>query len=73
MASEKSEKFRSLAEARTQKAIDAILRIGKLSNRQAYEWTQEDVRKIVKALKEAVGEVEARFEGPTTSAKQFKL
>jgi len=61
---EKSEKFRALAERRTNNALEAILRIGKLSNRQLYEYDESDVKKIVKALRDAVSEVEDRFSSP---------
>ncbi len=61
---EKREKFRSLAEARTNKAIGAIMRIGNLSNRHIYEFEDSEVRKIVRALKNAIAAVEARFESP---------
>lgn len=63
-ADSKREKFRALAEARTNKAIQAITRIGNLSNRQIYEFDDADVRKVIRALKDAVGAVEARFETP---------
>lgn len=61
---EKRRKFRELAENRTNRAIEAIARIGNLSNRQIYEWDDAEVKKIVKALREAVSSVENRFEGP---------
>ena len=60
----KHERFRSLAEARTNKAIEAILRIGNLSNRQIYDFEDAEVRKILRALKDAIASVEARFESP---------
>ena len=63
-AASKREKFRALAEARTNKAIEAILRIGNLSNRQIYDFEDAEVRKVLRALKEAIANVEARFESP---------
>jgi hypothetical protein len=72
--SEKHEKFRELAEARTNRALDSIRKIVNLSNRHLYEWDEAEVRKIVKALKDAVGEVERKFSAPKTSReKSFKL
>jgi len=70
----KREKFRELAESRTNKALDAIGRLGNLSNRTLYEWEETEVRKILKALKDAVSDVEGRFASPKgkTDAK-FKL
>ncbi len=70
----KHSKFRSLAESRTNKAIEAITRIGNLSNRQIYEFDESEVRKIVRALRDAVSAVESRFESPRgKSGGAFKL
>lgn len=72
--SAKHQKFRDLAESRTNKAIDAIGRIGNLSNRSIYEWDEAEVRKVIKALKDAVSEVETRFASPRGKASaKFKL
>ena len=72
--SEKREKFRELAESRTNRAIEAILRIGNLSNRQIYEWEDAEVKKVIRALREAVSSVESRFESPKGKmAGGFKL
>ena len=57
----KREKFRQLAENRTNNALVAIGRISNLSNRQLYEFEEAEVRKVIKALKDAVSEVESRF------------
>lgn len=57
----KHAKFRELAEKRTNKALEAVRLIGNLSNRQTYVFEDAEVRKIVKALRDAVSEVEARF------------
>lgn len=67
-------KFRRLAESRTNKALEAIGRIGNLSNRQIYEWEESEVRKIVKAIREAISEVENRFSSPKGKVDgKFKL
>lgn len=60
----KHQKFRAIAESRTNKAIESILRIGNLSNRQIYDFDEQEVRKIVRALRDAVTSVESRFESP---------
>lgn len=72
--STRHQKFRDLAESRANKAIDSIGRIGNLSNRSLYEWDEAEVRKVVKALKDAVSEVEARFASPKGKASaKFKF
>lgn len=71
---DKREKFRQLAESRTNKAIEAISRIGNLSNRQIYEYEDSEVRKIIRALKDAIVKVESRFHSPRgKSGGGFKL
>jgi hypothetical protein len=73
-AASKHEKFRALAEARTNKAIEAILRIGNLSNRQIYNFEDTEIRKVLRALKDTVASVEARFEAPRgKTGGSFKL
>lgn len=70
----KHEKFRELAEGRTNKALAAMSRIGNLSNKQLYEWEPAEVRKILKALRDEVSKIEARFEAPNAKAPSgFKL
>jgi len=70
----KHEKFRELAEKRTNKALEAVRLIGNLSNRQTYVYEEAEVRKIVKALRDAVTEVEVRFGRSTgRSGGEFKL
>jgi hypothetical protein len=70
----KREKFRQLAENRTNNALVAIGRISNLSNRQLYEFEEAEVRKVIKALKDAVSEVESRFSSPKGKADaRFKL
>lgn len=74
MDAAKHDKFRKLAESRTNKALDAISRIGNLSNRSLYEWDEAEVGRVLKALRSAVSEVEQRFSSPKSrSNSSFKL
>jgi hypothetical protein len=57
----KRTKFVQLAEKRTVNAIKAIRVIGKLGNRSAYEYEDDDVKKIVKALLDEVEALKARM------------
>jgi hypothetical protein len=70
---DKRANFVRLAEGRTQAALDAIRKLGNLSNRRAYEFTEADIRKISKALKEAVTDLERRFGSSTDVSDSFKL
>lgn len=72
--SKKRDKFKDLAEKRTNKALETIRLIGNLSNRQSYSYEDAEVKKIIKALKDAVSEVEARFNTPSgRGGGEFRL
>lgn len=58
---DRRERFVSLAEARTDKALNAIRLLGNLSNRSNYEYTDSDVAQIVRALDAEVRAMKAKF------------
>ncbi len=62
----KRKKFIELAENRTKNAIKAIRVIGKLGNKNAYEFTDADVNKIAKALLREVDLMKARMSSTGT-------
>ena len=67
-------RFVALAEARTDKAINAIRLLGNLSNRTNYEYTDADVVQIVKALESEVRSLKAKFlEAGSGRPSSFKL
>ena len=57
----KAEKFIRLGEYRINKAIDAIGRIENLSNRSAYDYTEEQVEAMFSVLEAKVVEVKTKF------------
>jgi predicted amidohydrolase len=70
----KRDKFVKLAEGRTRNAISAIRVIGKLGNKNAYEFDDADVQKIARALVREVDALKARMS--SSSGKEtidFKL
>lgn len=72
--SSKRDKFVELAQSRTVNAIKAIRVIGKLGNKNAYEFDDSDVNKIVKALNREIDALKARM--TSTGGKEsvdFKL
>lgn len=74
MTKVKRDRFVRLAVKRVNRAIKDIRLIANLSNRAAYEFTDEDSRKIVKALLKEVDTVKARFSGPGSAGKEeFEL
>ena len=70
----KRAKFKELAEKRTNKALEAVRLIGNLANRQNYAYEDAEVRKVVRALRDAVADVEARFgKSSSRGSGDFKL
>jgi hypothetical protein len=70
----KRQKFVKLAESRTVNAIKAIRVIGKLGNRNAYEYDDADVNKIVKALSNEIEALKNRMKTTKSSeGVDFKL
>ncbi|MEM7291326.1 MAG: hypothetical protein AAF412_13305 [Pseudomonadota bacterium] len=70
----KREKFVKFAESRTVNAIKAIRIIGKLGNRNAYDYDDADVRKIVKALNDEIEALKNRMKTTKSSdGVDFKL
>ncbi len=56
------EKFVKLATKRVNRTIKCINLIGNLSNRSNYDFTDEDVAKIFKALQEELNACQKRFD-----------
>lgn len=59
----KRQKFIELAEARVNRAIKDIRLIGNLANRSAYEYDDEDTKKIFRAIQKELETAKARFTG----------
>lgn len=72
--SDKREKFVRLAEQRVNRALREIRLIGNLSNRSAYQSTEDDVKKIFRSIQKELEAARARFgEGDGGSGSTFKL
>ncbi len=61
ISSSKKERFDKIATARTNKILNDLRLLGNCSNRTSYEYTQDEVNQMFRAIKEAVSEAEARF------------
>ena len=67
-------KFAELATKRVNKATQAIRVIGNLSNKSNYEYTDQDVRSIIRELNAAVADVKRRFSsGNSTDSENFRI
>lgn len=65
------ERFKRIAEARTNAVLDKLRILGNLSNRQMYSYSEEDIEKIFSAINKQVREVRAKFN--SRKGKKFKL
>jgi hypothetical protein len=70
----KREKFVELAESRTVNAIKAIRVIGKLGNKNAYQFDDSDVSKIIRALNKEIEALKSRMSSSGgKESVEFKL
>jgi ABC-type Fe3+-hydroxamate transport system substrate-binding protein len=68
--STKSIKFIELANKRVNKTIKDIQLIGNLANKQNYDYTEQQAKKIIKALQQELDEVKQSFANTSTSTKK---
>ena len=66
--SNKRQKFIELAESRVNRTLNDIRLISNLSNRSAYEYDEEDAKRIFSTLRREIDTAELRFRGQ--SARQ---
>ena len=70
----KRQKFVELAEKRVAKAMNDIRLIGNLSNRSAYSFAEDDIKKIFRALQREIDVARARFGGSGSGSEgDFRL
>lgn len=62
MRDEDRKKFAALAGKRVSAALNSIRLIGNLANRSNYDYADEDVQKIFKALQDEISSCKKRFE-----------
>lgn len=67
----KKEKFRRLAEHRTNEVMVKLQILGNCANRQAYDYDEEEIDKIFNAIEKVIKEVKAKFDFP--KEREFKL
>ncbi|ERY75303.1 TPA: hypothetical protein ACHP3V_006027 [Pseudomonas aeruginosa] len=71
---EKREKFVRLAEQRVNRALNDLRLIGNLSNRAAYEFNDDDIKKIFRAIQKELDQAKSRFSDSESAAGgDFKL
>jgi len=66
----KEQRFKRIASKRTEKALDALRKLGNCSNRGIYSYSKEDVSKIFSAVDSELRRIKVLF---NTKAKSNKF
>ncbi len=69
--SNKRDRFKRLAEQRTNAVLHKIKVLGNCANRSAYEYTEDEITKIFSTIDKMVKETKSKFHFP--ARKHFKL
>lgn len=64
-------RFKRLATLRTNEVLRSLKVLGNCANRSAYEYNEEDIRKIFLEIDRRVREIKAKFHFP--KRRKFKL
>lgn len=67
----KKERFKRLAEYRTNEVLKRLKVLGNCSNRSAYSYSEEEISKIFSEIERTVKETKSKFHFP--KGKKFKL
>ena len=66
----KKDRFKNVAGRRVQKVLDDLDSLSKCSNRSTYDYTDEEVKKMMKAINDKFTLLKASFNSNTKSGKQ---
>lgn len=69
---EKSERFKRVAEGRTNKIIDQIRLLGNCANKSNYEYSDDEVKRIFSAIEIELKEAKSKFQ-QSSKTKKFEL
>ena len=70
---EKRMRFEKVAGKRVQFILDKLDLLGNCSNRSNYEYSEEDVKKMFKTLKERIKQVEALYKDELNKQQKKKF
>lgn len=70
-ARDKRAKFVELATNRVNRAIKDLRLVGNLANRSSYDYSDEDAKKILRALQRELDDLKLRFKGIEDSDDHF--
>jgi hypothetical protein len=66
----KADRFKNVASRRVQKVLDDLESLSKCANRTTYEYSDDDVKKMMKAINEKMVILKSAFEANNKSTKQ---
>jgi hypothetical protein len=67
----KAEKFQRLANLRANQILEDLRKLGNLSNKNHYDYSEEEVQRMFSTIEEAVADAKSRFLGRTR--REFRL
>lgn len=69
----KKERFKRIAEQRTNKIISTLALLGNCSNKGNYDYNEEQINRIFNAIEEELKNTKMKFESQQKENKKFKL
>ena len=73
MSENKQQRFQRLAMNRVNKAIKSLELIGNLGNKSLYESTQDERKKIIKAINDSVAQMKIDLDGNSKKREGFNF
>lgn len=70
---DKRERFKKVAEQRTNKVLKMIELLGNCSNKNNYEYTEEEIKKIFNAIDSQLNKTKIKFKNITEKNNKFTL
>jgi light-regulated signal transduction histidine kinase (bacteriophytochrome) len=67
---EKRKRFRNVASRRVQRVLDSMDNLSKCANKRNYEYTDEEVKKMLRAINDKFTLLKAAFSASSSSSKQ---
>jgi hypothetical protein len=68
----KKQRFKRIAELRTSKIIESLISLSKLSNKNNYDYSEDEIRQIFKAIDQQLNATKLTFKNQDKN-KIFKL
>jgi hypothetical protein len=66
----KKERFKNVASRRVQKVLDDLESLSKCANKNTYEYSEDEVKKMMKAINDKIGILKMAFSANSRSGKQ---